>query len=233
MSLTRRWAGVRATGRRPQAMFKDHAVGRVPEGRGLPLLPARHRGSSPRGRSPSPTRTSRWAPTSEFETVFNDTTIMPAIDRVLGNTTPELTFRDRHREGTLFELRQLQRVSDGAGPQVRVRAHPAAPRPVRVQGGRLAPHGGRGEGHTRSTLYAEPPRVREHADQGDRRLPAVGSGGHPPDRHHRGRRGPADVPERRLRHGRAPTTCASGWATCVAMYLPGRRRAAAGRRSAP
>lgn len=55
--------------------------------------------------------------TNEFETVLNDTTIVPAVERVLGTASPEPTFRDRHREGTLFELRQLRRLSTAPGPK--------------------------------------------------------------------------------------------------------------------
>ena len=54
---------------------------------------------------------------SEFETVLNDLTIMPAIDRVRGIVSPEPTERDRHREGTLFGLRQLRRLSTAPGPK--------------------------------------------------------------------------------------------------------------------
>src|SRR4051794_7129275 len=54
---------------------------------------------------------------SEFETVLDDLTIMPAIDRVRGVVSPEPTDRDRHREGTLFGLRQLRRVSTAPGPK--------------------------------------------------------------------------------------------------------------------
>ena len=54
---------------------------------------------------------------SEFETVLADTTIVPAIQREMGVASPELTFLDRHREGTLFELRQLRRVATAGGPK--------------------------------------------------------------------------------------------------------------------
>ncbi len=124
-----------------QAMFKDHAVGEFLKGEGYRYYQL--------GTWFGPTRSIPIADenlalgaTSEFETVLNDTTVMPAIDRVLGRTTPELTFFDRHREGTLFELRQLTAGLHGPGPEVRVRAHPPAPRPVRVPGRRLVPHGG-------------------------------------------------------------------------------------------
>jgi hypothetical protein len=52
---------------------------------------------------------------SEFETVLDDLTIVPAIDRVRGVVSPEPTDRDRHREGTLFGLRQLRRVATAPG----------------------------------------------------------------------------------------------------------------------
>jgi hypothetical protein len=55
--------------------------------------------------------------TSEFETVLNDTTILPALDRVRGITSAEPTFRDRHREGTLFGIRQIHRVATAPGPK--------------------------------------------------------------------------------------------------------------------
>ena len=54
---------------------------------------------------------------SEFETVLGDLTIMPAIDRLRGVVSPEPTDRDRHREGTLFGLRQLRRVATAPGPK--------------------------------------------------------------------------------------------------------------------
>jgi len=53
--------------------------------------------------------------TSEFETVLDDLTIMAAVDRVRGVVSPEPTDRDRHREGTLFGLRQLRRVATAPG----------------------------------------------------------------------------------------------------------------------
>jgi hypothetical protein len=54
---------------------------------------------------------------SEFESVLNDTTILPAIDRVRGIVSAEPTFRDRHREGVLFGFRQLRRVATAPGPK--------------------------------------------------------------------------------------------------------------------
>jgi hypothetical protein len=54
---------------------------------------------------------------SEFETVLNDTTILPAIDRLRGVVSAESTFRDRHREGVLFGFRELRRVATAPGPK--------------------------------------------------------------------------------------------------------------------
>ena len=55
--------------------------------------------------------------TSEFESVLRDTTIMPSVERVLNIETPETTFRDRHRGGTLFAFRQLHRLATAPGPK--------------------------------------------------------------------------------------------------------------------
>jgi hypothetical protein len=54
---------------------------------------------------------------SEFESVLNDLTILPAIDRVRGVVSAEPTFRDRHREAALFGIRQVHRVATAPGPK--------------------------------------------------------------------------------------------------------------------
>ena len=137
-----------------QAMFKDHAVGEFLKGEGYRYYQL--------GTWFGPTRSIPIADenlalgaTSEFETVLNDTTVMPAIDRVLGRTTPELTFFDRHREGTLFELRQLKRVSTAPGPKF-VFAHvllPHDPYVFRADGSFLTEAEAKAETNER-TLYA-------------------------------------------------------------------------------
>ncbi len=137
-----------------QAMFKDHAVGEFLKAEGYRYYQL--------GSWFGPTRAIPLADenlvlgvTSEFETVLNDTTIMPAVDRVLGRTTPELTFFDRHREGTLFELRQLQRVSTAPGPKF-VFAHillPHDPYVFRADGSFLTEAEAKAETNER-TLYA-------------------------------------------------------------------------------
>ena len=99
-----------------QHMIRDHQVGRFLKSQGYRYYQL--------GSWFGPTRSIEIADenlllgvTSEFETVLNDTTIVPAIERVLGKTTTEPTFRDRHREGSLFEFRQLRRVSTAPGPK--------------------------------------------------------------------------------------------------------------------
>jgi len=54
---------------------------------------------------------------SEFESVLRDTTIVPAAERALGIPSAEMTFLDRHREGTLFAFRQLHRLVSAPGPK--------------------------------------------------------------------------------------------------------------------
>ncbi|HEY4189663.1 MAG TPA: hypothetical protein VGM28_04505 [Candidatus Limnocylindrales bacterium] len=99
-----------------QAMFKDHAVGEFLKAEGYRYYQL---GSwfGPTSSIPIADENLGLGITSEFESVLNDTTVLPAIDRVLGHTTPGLTFFERHREGTLFELRELQRLSTAPGPK--------------------------------------------------------------------------------------------------------------------
>ena len=56
---------------------------------------------------------------SEFASVLHDTSMRPALDRVFsdepGEDSTERTFRDRHRDVALFQLRQLQRIPSAPG----------------------------------------------------------------------------------------------------------------------
>jgi hypothetical protein len=98
-------------------MIRNHAVGRFLKDRGYTYYQL--------GSWFAPTRSIEIADvnlvpgiTSEFESVLNDTTVVPAIERVLGTApSTESTFRDRHRDGTVFELRQLRRVATAPGPK--------------------------------------------------------------------------------------------------------------------
>jgi hypothetical protein len=108
-----------------QAMIADHAVGRFLRAQGYRY---HHLGSWFEA-----TRTNEIADenltlgvTSEFESVLDDTTIVPAVKRVLGVTSAEPTFRDRVREGTLYQLRQLDRLTTAPGPKF-VFAHMLVP----------------------------------------------------------------------------------------------------------
>ncbi|MGH2476731.1 MAG: hypothetical protein ACRDIL_15840, partial [Candidatus Limnocylindrales bacterium] len=99
-----------------QDMIRDHEVGRFLKSQGYRYYQI--------GSWFGPTRSVAIADenlvygvASEFETVLNDMTIMPAIDRVRGVVSPEETIRDRHREGSLFGFRQLRRVATAPGPK--------------------------------------------------------------------------------------------------------------------
>jgi hypothetical protein len=99
-----------------QDMIQEHAVGRFLKAEGYRYYQI--------GSWFGPTRSVAIADenlaygvASEFETVLNDLTIMPAIDRVRGVVSPEPTDRDRHREGSLFGFRQLRRVATAPGPK--------------------------------------------------------------------------------------------------------------------
>jgi hypothetical protein len=99
-----------------QDMIREHAVGRFLKSQGYRYYQI--------GSWFDPTRSVAIADenlaygvANEFETVLNDVTIVPAIDRVRGVVNPEPTDRDRHREGGLFEFRQLRRVATAPGPK--------------------------------------------------------------------------------------------------------------------
>jgi hypothetical protein len=104
-----------------RATIQDHAVGQFLKGQGYRYYQL--------GSWYGPTHTVRIADenivrdeTSEFESVLRDTTIEPALEHVLGTTSEETAwkdkpFRDRVREGTQFQLRQLRRVATAPGPK--------------------------------------------------------------------------------------------------------------------
>ncbi len=99
-----------------QQLLKHHDVGRFLKDQGYTYYNL--------GSWFSPTRTNAIADAnltlgvaSEFESVLGETTIVPAVQRVLGLAPTEPTFLDRHREGTLFEFRQLHRLMTAPGPK--------------------------------------------------------------------------------------------------------------------
>jgi hypothetical protein len=114
-----------------RALLRDHEVGRFLKGQGYTYYQL--------ASWYEPTRSIAIADqmivlgeTSEFESVLRDTTIQPALERTLrnpgageapttaaGTSTPAggQAFRDRVRDGTLFELRQLQRIATAPGPK--------------------------------------------------------------------------------------------------------------------
>jgi len=98
------------------AMFKDHAVGRFLKAQGYAYEQLGSWFQQTRA-IPIADQNLVLGSTSEFESVVAGTTIVPAIQRELGQTDPELTFRDYHREATLFEFRALRRISTAPGPK--------------------------------------------------------------------------------------------------------------------
>jgi hypothetical protein len=99
-----------------QQMIKTHAVGRFLKDQGYTYY---HLGSwfEPTRTIPEADANLTFGVTSEFESVLWDTTIAPGVQKALGIENPEVTFRDRVREGTLRELRELRRVATAPGPK--------------------------------------------------------------------------------------------------------------------
>ena len=195
-----------------QAMFKNHAVGEFLKGEGYRYYQL--------GTWFQPTRNIPIADenlvlgvTSEFENVFTGTTMLPAIDRILGNTTPELSFRDLHREGTLFELRQLRRISTAPGPKF-VFAHillPHDPYVFRADGTPIP------EAEAKATPEAE--LYRNHLAFANSQIKDIvgyllsGPEANRPIVIIEGDEGPLACQSVDCVQT-TPTTCASGWATC-------------------
>ena len=98
------------------AMFKDHAVGEFLKAQGYTYEQLGSWFEQTRA-IPIADDNRVLGSTSEFESVVDRTTIVPAIRRLLGQRDPELTFRDYHREATLFEFRELRRISTAPGPK--------------------------------------------------------------------------------------------------------------------
>ena len=104
-----------------RALIQDHEVGRFLQARGYRYYQL---GSwfGPTHHIEIADENIALGETSEFESVLNETTIAPAIERVFGGSSgsasaQQQSFRDRVSEGTLLELRQLRRVSTAPGPK--------------------------------------------------------------------------------------------------------------------
>ena len=134
-------------------LLEEHEAGRFLKAQGYRYY---HVGSwfEPTSQNPIADESLGVGRTSEFESVLRDTTVLPAIDRVLGVETPETTFRDRHREGSLFAFRQLHRLQSAPGPKF-VFAHvllPHDPYVFRADGGPISEAESRAEDE--AGLYA-------------------------------------------------------------------------------
>ncbi len=97
-------------------MLKDHVVGEFLKGQGYTYYQL---GSwyEPTRAIPIADQEIVLGSTSEFESVLDGTTIVPAIRQELGQTDAALPFRDYHREATLFEFRELRRIATAPGPK--------------------------------------------------------------------------------------------------------------------
>lgn len=98
------------------AMLREHEVGRLLKSQGYRYY---HIGSwfGPTAANPLADESLSFGVSSEFEAVLRDTTVLPAVERLLGVEHAEPTFRDRHREGALFQFRQLRRLATAPGPK--------------------------------------------------------------------------------------------------------------------
>jgi hypothetical protein len=105
-----------------QEMIRHHEVGQLLKSLGYTYF---HLGTwfEPTRTNPEADEVLAYGMTSEFQSVLLDTTILPALGRLAGSGASEepisnsQAFLDRHREGTLFELRQLRRLSTAPGPK--------------------------------------------------------------------------------------------------------------------
>lgn len=97
-------------------LLQEHEVGRFLKSQGYTYY---HVGTwfGPTASNPMADQNLSLAASSEFENVLRDTTVLPALDRVQGIVSVEPTFRDRHREGTLFQFRQVHRLSTAPSPK--------------------------------------------------------------------------------------------------------------------
>ena len=193
----------RASGDRTpaQAMLRDHRVGKEFQAMGYRYV---HLGSwfGPTASIPWADENMTAGVTSEFESVLRDTTMAPAIERAQGGEKAATNVLRAPRRHPALRVPAAQPAGVGAGTQVRLRAHPAAARSVRLPGGRLALHGGGGPAHGRGGALRRAAGVHECADQGPhrdahRRRRRIG-----PDHHRAGRRRTARLSQRGLRGGR-------------------------------
>ncbi len=116
-------------------MLQEHEVGRFLKSQGYRYY---HLGSwfGPTALNPMADESLSLGVSSEFESVLHDTTMVPTVERLLGRQAAGMTFRDRHREGALFQFRQLRRLATAPGPKF-VFAHillPHAPYVFRADG---------------------------------------------------------------------------------------------------
>lgn len=99
-----------------RAMIRDHAVGRFLKAQGYRYV---HLGSwfGPTATSPQADEARAYDPESEFSAVLRETTIVPAVRRLIGEQDEAPTLRERHGRIAEFQFRELTHIRDEPGPK--------------------------------------------------------------------------------------------------------------------
>ncbi|MDQ3492787.1 MAG: hypothetical protein M3452_05955 [Chloroflexota bacterium] len=132
--LTERFGPVSDDRTPARQLINDHEVGTFLRANGYRYF---HLGSwfGPTRSNPGADEVLTEGVDTEFSSVLHDTSIRPALDRLLDDGTdgeaPEPTFRERHRDIPLFQFRQLQRLPAAPGRKF-VFAHILLPHPPYV-----------------------------------------------------------------------------------------------------
>ncbi len=110
-----------------RAKLGDHEVGRFLRANGYRYY---HLGAwyGPTSTNPIADEVRAWGRTTEFEQILRDASILPALERLTGTPVEDDEFRNRHREESLFEFRQIQRLAGEPGRKF-VFAHILLPHP--------------------------------------------------------------------------------------------------------
>jgi len=113
-----------------RAMIRDHAVGRFLQAQGYRYI---HLGSwfGPTATNPQADESRAYDPESEFSAVLRETTIVPAVRRLIGEQDQAPTLRERHGRIAEFQFRELTHIRDEPGPKF-VFAHVLLPHPPYV-----------------------------------------------------------------------------------------------------
>ncbi len=99
-----------------RAKIREHAVGGFLQAQGYRYV---HLGSwfGPTATNPQADESRVYDPQSEFSVVLRETTIVPAVLRLLGSPERALTLRERHGPIADFQFRELAELRDEPGPK--------------------------------------------------------------------------------------------------------------------